>query len=645
MVEKNNSKNKEPTQASPEKQENPKTSPSKSPKRGATPKRSPKKSPKKSPSKTASKTSKTTTKSTKKGASPKKISKQDTSTIEPEPTELSKQDTSIIEPEPTELSNQEPSTPKKSSPSKNKSNTDNNNDIQKTSPFKTPEKSTPPPTQKHVSPIVDESPMQKTKNLVDKWEVIKKDNERLAKANKYETDKLEKNKLMAASRNSLTPMSNFRNPETNKKNVAMDGIKLEDHIPEITKKFSMKDKRLRETIKRFNQSYHTANIDLSDNNKEIIVTKPVIKEKRVFREDENDEDKVQRSKRVKVSELDKGERTSLWHKVNSGLHSLKTVKAKKEETVVENDNQANESVIITPTVKDQEVEKPVRLNEITCLNIFNPSSNKSTIPLLLRFRRRGNSEPEELKPFPKLLKSNTKPEWENKLYMVISNESAIPKLFSVPVHWTSLSSQMVYILDISGEALIQFNGSESKNSDKDYAQRICKRISINDNVPDVFEVEQDESYSNDSVQLKLLWKALELDNYKEHERKMIVTKNDKLHLNNILEANKQEIDIEKAIYIYRINEQTSSLDLIHNGSFPTYRCLNSNTSMIFDFVGEVYLWQGKNSSLNARSIGIKFAQKIFSDYKRPPWASLRKINESHEPILFQEKFKDSYLFF
>lgn len=30
--------------------------------------------------------------------------------------------------------------------------------------------------------------------------------------------------------------------------------------------------------------------------------------------------------------------------------------------------------------------------------------------------------------------------------------------------------------------------------------------------------------------------------------------------------------------------------------------------MIFDFVGEVYLWQGKNSSLNARSKGIKFAE-------------------------------------
>ncbi|ORX50766.1 hypothetical protein BCR36DRAFT_289464 [Piromyces finnis] len=67
--------------------------------------------------------------------------------------------------------------------------------------------------------------------------------------------------------------------------------------------------------------------------------------------------------------------------------------------------------------------------------------------------------------------------------------------------------------------------------------------------------------------------------------------------------------------------------------------------MIFDFAGEVYLWQGKNSSLNARSIGIKFAQKIFSDYKRPSWASLRKINEGHEQILFQEKFKDSFYFF
>jgi hypothetical protein len=535
------------------------------------------------------------------------------------------------------------STPKKSSPIKN----ENDN---KTSPFKTPEKTTPKKFTRTISPIVDESPMQKTKNLVNKWEDIKRDNEKLAKATKYENEKSDKRKSTPApSRNStttFTPISNFLSSETNKKGVTLDETKLKDHIPEITKKFSMKDKRIRENIKRFNQSYHTANIDLKNNDKKIVVVKPIIKEKRVYVEEDDDSDKVQRSKRVKLSELDNDGSTSIWHKINSAIHSLKeTIKSKTEEKSVDSSaGRENESFIIAPTVKHQEVKEPVRLDESTCLDIFNPSTNKSIIPMYLRLRRNGSLSKEDNSIPNNFVKSNTKPEWVNKLYMVISNETSSPKLFDIPVHWTSLSSQMVYILNISDEALIQFNGSESLNRDKDYAQRICKRISLNDNVPDIFEIEQEESYNNDTVALQLFWKALELENYTDEERKKFISKNDTQNLKDVLIDNKKEIDIENAIYVYRINEQTKSLDLIHNGTFPTYRCLNSNTSMIFDFVGEVYLWQGKNSSLNARSIGIKFAQKIFNDYKRPSWASLRKINEGHEQILFQEKFKDSFYF-
>jgi len=531
----------------------------------------------------------------------------------------------------------QPTTPKKSSPQKK----DNEQ-----STLKTPERSTTQNVTKYISPIVDESPMPNTKNLVDKWEVIKQDNEKYAKATKYENEKSEKKNTSAPSRKSIS--SSNINPDVNKKG---DGIKMKDHIPVIKRKFCMKEKRMRESIKTFNDSYNTANIDLKENEQKIVVIKPVIKEKRVFVEDENDTDKVQRSKRVKVSELsNETDNTSFWHKFNSKRRSLKDSlkpKKEKEEKLVEDTttNKANESLIITPTVKNQEIKEPLRINESTCLNIFNPSHNKSSIPMLLRLRKSIKGKDDKSQTLSKFTKSNTKPEWVNKLYMVISNENAIPKLFDVPVHWTSLSAQMVYILDVSGEALIQFNGSESKDKDKDYAKRISKRISLNDNVPDIFEIEQEDAYKDDTISLQLFWKALELDNYSEEERRKILTKNDSTNLSKVLEANKEKIDIEKAIYVYRINEQTDSLDLIHNGSFPTYRCLNSNISMIFDFVGEVYLWQGKNSSLNARSTGIKFAQKIFGDYKRPSWASLRKINEGHEPVLFQEKFKDSYLFF
>jgi len=317
----------------------------------------------------------------------------------------------------------EPTTPKKSSPQKK----DNEQ-----STLKTPERSTTQNVTKHISPIVDESPMPKTKNLVDKWEVIKQDNEKYAKATKYENDKSEKKNTSAPSRKSIS--SNNINPDVNKKG---DGIKMEDHIPVIRRKFCMKEKRIRESIKTFNDSYNTANIDLKENEQKIVVIKPVIKEKRVFVEDENDTDRVQRSKRVKVSELsNETDNTSFWHKFNSKRRSLKNSlmpKKEKEEKVVEDTttNKANESLIITPTVKNQEIKEPLRINESTCLNIFNPSHNKSSIPMLLRLRNSIKGKDDKSQTLSKFTKSNTKPEWVNKLYMVISNENAIPKLFDV----------------------------------------------------------------------------------------------------------------------------------------------------------------------------------------------------------------------
>jgi len=326
----------------------------------------------------------------------------------------------------------EQSTPKKSSPQKK----DEIQNEKEQSLLKTPERSTPQKPTKHISPIVDESPMPRTKNLVDRWEDIKKDNEKHAKATNYENVKSEKKSTSSApSRKSISSKTTTK-AEPNKNIVTLEALKMKDHIPEIKKKFCMKEKRIRENIKAFNQSYNTVNIDLKENEQKMVTAKPIVKEKRVYVEDEDDTDKVQRSKRVKVSELKKeSNNTSLWHKFNSNRLSWKnSLISKKNEITVTTDttnDKANESLIITPTVKHQEIKAPVRINEDTCLNIFNPSQNKSSIPMLLRLRKSIKGKDEKSQVLSKFTKSNTKPEWVNKLYMVISNDHAIPKLFDV----------------------------------------------------------------------------------------------------------------------------------------------------------------------------------------------------------------------
>lgn len=533
---------------------------------------------------------------------------------------------------------------------------------------------------KRIDAIIDNSPIPSTLSLVQKWEKNKEEQgdlnsmekvlskkettiEKKANSTVIKINQSTETTSKSSTSNEQTPLS----PTKQVKNV-MEETKMTETIPELTRKFSFKENRIREAAKNYNKKANNVNTDLK--NKEVKNVKLTVKNpvpanlntssssssssssatttsnnrKRVFTEDDNDEEnkKSKRSKRLHFSDLTNSE-NSLWRKLNSSINSLKSsLTITRQSSKDESETESSESSLAVENSKTP----LIRINEPTCLNIFNPSV-RSSMPMRLRIRRKNKSENLSSSSIhiPFFSKGHPKPNWTNRLFMVIGNEEKFPKLFEVPSHWTSLSSQMVYLLNLSGEAIIQYNGSNSQKIEREYAQRVSKRLMLNENIPDLFEIDQDVSYVSNTVPLRLFWKAMGLEDYSESERRKTCTKNDKIKLSVVLEEAKRSLDIEKAIYIYRINEQTKSSDLIHCGTFPTYKCLNSSVSMIFDFVGEIYLWQGKNSSLNARSLGIKFAQKIFSDYSRPSWATLKKINEGHEPVVFQEKFDDSYLFF
>lgn len=107
------------------------------------------------------------------------------------------------------------------------------------------------------------------------------------------------------------------------------------------------------------------------------------------------------------------------------------------------------------------------------------------------------------------------------------------------------------------------------------------------------------------------------------------------------------------------------------GCIPKVEMLDSRKVLIFDFGSELYIWNGKNASADAKRAAIKLAQEYFdmgyADYsqcyvnplnyaavvgsresymflkrteKRSDWCVLGKITQNMETSLFKEKFSD-----
>ena len=94
---------------------------------------------------------------------------------------------------------------------------------------------------------------------------------------------------------------------------------------------------------------------------------------------------------------------------------------------------------------------------------------------------------------------------------------------------------------------------------------------------------------------------------------------------------------------------------------PSYSLLKPDLVLVFDFGSEVYAYNGKNAPFEARKLGARLAEELWSsgwDYsscainpalgkvdimvaqERPTWTVLGRINSCMETILFREKFTD-----
>ncbi|KAH8296575.1 hypothetical protein KR054_008073, partial [Drosophila jambulina] len=232
-----------------------------------------------------------------------------------------------------------------------------------------------------------------------------------------------------------------------------------------------------------------------------------------------------------------------------------------------------------------------------------------------------------------------------------------------PTH-TSLNRGDCFIL-VAGSQLFRYVGSFANVIEISRSKKICAAILENKDLGCTASQEvilTDGKYVNER-QWRQFWKLL---GKKEDDSSEISdcghADEDDVFESSLIETNK--------IYEFQ-DEALVPLDK-YWGCIPKVDMLDTRKVLVFDFGSELYVWNGKNASSDAKRAAMRLAQEHFgaengADYaecylnplnyvsivgrrentkyakrtaQRPDWCVLGKITQNMETVLFKEKFSD-----
>ncbi|TPX58024.1 hypothetical protein PhCBS80983_g03422 [Powellomyces hirtus] len=247
--------------------------------------------------------------------------------------------------------------------------------------------------------------------------------------------------------------------------------------------------------------------------------------------------------------------------------------------------------------------------------------------------------------------------WPLRLYMLCGNKEI--KLRLVNPNARSLKSTNVFLLDW-GRELYQWNGSLSTLQQKVKCRILTARINRHERVGKADVVELDEG-----DETARFWAILGAecglrhqprprdDDHDSHHDDEDGEESDDLEQEDILaekaaaEAQQAEDELFAAIgdapvTLYRAFEDLSEdvgTHVVKVGKLAR-AMLVSDAAYVVDAGVELFLWIGKNASLELRGMATELLARVAPLQKRPKWVGLHKLMDEHESEVFKLRFPD-----
>ncbi|KAN0036848.1 hypothetical protein ACTFIV_002162 [Dictyostelium citrinum] len=190
----------------------------------------------------------------------------------------------------------------------------------------------------------------------------------------------------------------------------------------------------------------------------------------------------------------------------------------------------------------------------------------------------------------------------------------------------SLNSGDVFVLDCE-DFIYQWNGSESSRLEKgkglDLTVRLRDEKSAKAKIIVMDENDTDKDYPD-------FWKRL--GGTKDDVQKAEQGGDDFAY-------EKKSVEQIKLYQVENVNDEVHLHQIDPIGDVYSTTQLNTQFCYILDCETELYVWLGKASANDQRSVAMANAMDLLHDDNRPSWTPIIKMTQGSENTLFKDKFK------
>ena len=103
----------------------------------------------------------------------------------------------------------------------------------------------------------------------------------------------------------------------------------------------------------------------------------------------------------------------------------------------------------------------------------------------------------------------------------------------------------------------------------------------------------------------------------------------------------EEEEEDKLDWLYRVSQVDGDVQVTPlEEEVLSKDMLDSNACFVLDGATEIFIWNGKYSSLDEKKAAVMLAEEFLGMFERAPWTPITRVFESAETVLFKQRFSD-----